>query len=193
MQQSQGSRGVMVRSSPSPKASMSQAARWMMRMNIWQSMTLQGRGTWVFGATMEDNPNLMPAECLILKDAWRASGRPAESTFYAIINKLQASNTKFTLRCVAEFVDGGDVMVEEERQYIHPPSSSGGGGKQKVAMHVSNHRKFVVDAEPNPHDPVLHRVVLATCGQSMVSYTSLAELLGAGGCAAEGPCLHLCS
>jgi len=160
---------------------------------IWQSTTLQGRGTWVFGATMDDNPNPMPSDCLILKNAWRASGRLPESTLYAIISKLQASNSKFTLRCVAEFVDGGDVMVEEERQHTDSPSPSGGGGKQRVALHVSTHRKFVDDAETNPHDPVLHRVVLATRGRSMVSYTSLEELLKAGECAAEGSCLLLCS
>ena len=153
---------------------------------IWQSTTLQGRGTWVFGATVDDNPNPMPAECLILKNAWRASGRLPESTLYAIINKLPADDSRFTLRCVAEFVDGGDVMVEEEPQGPQHLSSSNHGERQRVAMHVSSHRSFVVDAKLNSHDPVLHRVVLATRGRSMVSYTSLIELLSAGECAAEG-------
>ena len=160
---------------------------------IWQSTTLQGRGTWVFGATVDDNPNPMPTECLILKNAWRASGRLPESTLYSIINKLPSDNSKFTLRCVAEFVDGGDVMVDGELQQPHHLPSSSLGEQQKVAMHVSSHRKFVVDAKLNSHDPVLHRVVLATRGRSMVSYTSLVELLSAGECAAEGtppfPCL----
>ena len=153
---------------------------------IWQSTTLQGRGTWVFGATVEDNPNPMPTECLVLKNAWRASGRLPESTLYAIINKLPAGNSMFTLRCVAEFVDGGDVMVEEELQQPHHPSSSSFREQQRVAMHVSSHRRFVVDAKLNSHDPVLHRVILATRGRSLVSYTSLVELLSAGECAAEG-------
>ena len=149
---------------------------------IWQSTTLQGRGTWVLGATVDDNPNPMPAECLVLKNAWRASGRLPESALYLIINKLPAGNSMFTLRCVAEFVDGGDVMVEEEIQL--PLRSC--GEQQRVAMHVSSHRRFVVDARLNSPDPVLHRVVLATRGRSMVSYTSLVELLSAGECAAEG-------
>jgi hypothetical protein len=153
---------------------------------IWQSMTLQGRGTWVFGATMDDDPNPVPTECLILKNSWRASGRPLESTLYATISKLQAGNSALTLRCIAEFVDGGDVTVGEEPQHTHLASSSKGGEKNRVAMRVSSHRRFVVDAELNPHDPVLHRVVLATRGRSMVSYTSLVELLSAGECAAEG-------
>ena len=153
---------------------------------IWQSTTLQGRGTWVFGATADDNPNPLPTECLILKNAWRASGRLPESMLYAIINKLEANNGMLTLRCVAEFVEGGDVMVGEACQHTHTHSSSKGGGKQRVAMRVSGHRGFVVDAELNPHDPVLHRLVLATRGRSMVSYTSLIELLSAGECAAEG-------
>ena len=160
---------------------------------IWQSTTLQGRGTWVFGATVDDNPNPVPNECFVLKNAWRASGRLPESTLYSIINKLQTGNSMFTLRCVAEFVDGGDVMVEEEFQHSQQPSSSSRMEQQRVAVRVSSHRRFVVDAKLNPHDPVLHRVVLATRGRSMVSYTSLVELLSAGECAAEGmpscPCL----
>ena len=153
---------------------------------IWQSTTLQGRGTWVFGATVDDNPNPMPTECLILKNAWRASGRLPESTLYAIVNKLPADNSMFSLRCVAEFVDGGDVMVEEDFQQPHHLSSSKLGDRQRVSMHVSSHRRFVVDAKLNPHDPVLHRVILATRGRSLVSYASLVELLSAGECAAEG-------
>ena len=153
---------------------------------IWQSTTLQGRGTWVFGATVDDSPNPTPTDCHILKNAWRAPGRLPESVLYAIINKLQASNGMLTLRCVAEFIEGGDVMVEEVRQHTHTPSSSKDMEKQRVAMRVSGHRGFVVDAELNPHDPVLHRLVLATRGRSMVSYTSLVELLRAGECAAEG-------
>ena len=153
---------------------------------IWQSTTLQGRGTWVLGATVDDNPNPIPTECFILKNAWRASGRLPESTLYAIINKLPADNSTFTLRCVVEFVDGGDVMVEEDLQQSHHPSSSNSGGQQRVAMHVSSHRKFVAGAKLNSHDPVLHRVVLATRGRSLVSYASLVELLSAGECAAGG-------
>jgi hypothetical protein len=154
---------------------------------IWQSTTLQGRGTWVFGVTVDDKPNPMPTECLILKNAWRASGRLPESTLYAIINNIQADDSAFTLRCVAEFVEGGDVTVEGERQHIPSSSSSlKGGVNHRVAMHVSAHRRFVVDAELNPHDPVLHRVVLATRGRSMISYTSLVQLLSAGECATEG-------
>src|SRR5258706_3030944 len=53
-------------------------------------------------------------------------------------------------------------------------------------MRVSSHRGFVEGAESNPHDPTLHRVVLATRGKSMVSYTSFTELLSAAECAAEG-------
>jgi Fungal protein kinase len=159
---------------------------------IWQSTTLQGRGTWVFGATKGDNPHPKPDECLVLKNAWRASGRPPESTLYAILNKLQAGDGMFTLRCVAEFVAGGDVMIEEGVQYAHSASSANGNERQQVAMRVSTHRKFVDDAELNPHNPTLHRVVLATRGRSMISYTSLVELLSAAGCAAEGTSAILC-
>ncbi len=148
---------------------------------IWQSVTLQGRGTWVFGATKEDNPNPNPCECLVLKNAWRASGRLPESTLYGIINKLKERDNMPSLRCVAEFVDGGDVMIAENAQQGIPTTSN-----QQVAMRVSSHRRFVHDAESKPHNPTLHRVVLATRGKSMISYTSLVELLSAAECAAEG-------
>jgi hypothetical protein len=159
---------------------------------IWQSMTLQGRGTWVFGATVDDNPNPVPTDCLILKNAWRASGRLPESTLYSIINKLQAANSKFTLRCVAEFVDGGDVTFEEGLRHARSPFFSTGVEKQRVSMHVSTHRRFIIDAALNPHNPVVHRVVLATRGRSMISYTSIMELLSAGECATEGARSFLC-
>ena len=155
---------------------------------IWQSVTLQGRGTWVFGATKEDNPNPEPCDHLVLKNAWRASGRLPESTLYGIINRLQESDNMPTLRCVAEFVDGGDVMVEAE--ILQDPDSrseiKGDIANQQVPMRVSSHRRFVEGAESNSHNPTLHRVVLATRGKSMVSYTSLIELLSAAECAAEG-------
>jgi hypothetical protein len=156
---------------------------------IWQSVTLQGRGTWVFGATKEDNTNPKPYERLVLKNAWRASGRLPESTLYAIINKLQGGDNMPTLRCVAEFVDGGDVVIREKVLQDDPGTSSeikGSVVNQQVAMRVSSHRGFVEDADSNTHNPTLHRVVLATRGRSMVSYTSLVELLSAAECAAEG-------
>jgi hypothetical protein len=156
---------------------------------IWQSVTLQGRGTWVFGATKDDNANPKPDERLVLKNAWRASGRLPESTLYAIINKLQGGENMPTLRCVAEFVDGGDVTIGEEvRQGGSATSSKSKESvvNQRVAMRVSSHRRFVEDAESNPHNPTLHRVVLATRGKSMVSYKSFMELLSAAECAAEG-------
>jgi len=104
---------------------------------IWQSVTLQGRGTWVFGATKEDNPNPKPCECLVLKNAWRASGRLPESTLYGIINKLKERDNMPNLRCVAEFVDGGDVMIGGDAQQDIPTTSSditGGVANQRVAM-----------------------------------------------------------
>lgn len=156
---------------------------------IWQSTTLQGRGTWVFGVTKDDNPHPEPKQRLVLKNAWRASGRLPESTFYTIINKLQEADDMLTLRCVAEFVDGGDVMVENDKQHdssAGPYENEQTAIKKRVAMRISSHRTFVEDNQLNTHNPTLHRVVLATRGRSMVSYTSLVDLLSAAECAAEG-------
>jgi hypothetical protein len=156
---------------------------------IWQSTTLQGRGTWVFGVSKHDDPSPKPCERLILKSAWRVFGRLPESALYVIVNKLQAGDDVPSLRCVAEFVDGGDVMIREEIQQDTLATSSTDNqitANERVPMRVSSHRKFVKDAEPSSGDPTLHRVVLGTRGRSLVSYTSLVELLSAAKCAAEG-------
>ena len=156
---------------------------------IWQSTTLQGRGTWVFGATKEDNPNPKTCDRLVLKNAWRTPERLPESMLYAIINKLQEGDNVPTLRCVAEFVDGGDVMIREDDlldSHTTPSEIKGGVVNHQAPMRVSSHRRFVEGAESNPRNPTLHRVVLATRGKSMVSYTSFMELLSAAQCAAEG-------
>ena len=153
---------------------------------IWQSTTLQGRGTWVFGATRDDNPHPQSNERLILKNAWRASGGLPESTLYGIIKKLQEEDETLSLRCVAEFVDGGDVTVEEKDGSAAPLETGRTSTKKRVVMRISGHRTFVDDAQLSTHNPTLHRVVLATRGQSMVSYTSLEGLLSAAECAAEG-------
>ncbi len=153
---------------PRFKVEVGEKAYYTYGFPIWQSMTLQGRGTWVFEATKDGKPNSKPADRLILKNAWRASGRLPESTLYEIINKLQADAEMPSLHCVASSKGKSKITT------------------QQVAMRVSNHRKFVKDAESNPHNPTLHRVVLASRGRSMVTYTSLVELLNAAACAAEG-------
>ena len=94
-----------------------------------------------------------------------------------------------TLHCVAEFVDGSNVMIMEgDLLDDHATSSKVNGGvvNQQVLMQVSSHQKFVEGAELNPHNPTLHRVVLTTHGKGMVLYSSLIELLSAAKCAAEG-------
>ena len=96
-----------------------------------------------------------------------------------------------SLRCVAEFVDGGDVEIEEDGRDARPVSPSMGIEAQRVTTRVSTHRKFVDDAQLS-HDPILHRLVLATRGRSVVSYTSLVQLLSAAECAAEGTSATLC-
>ena len=155
---------------------------------IWQSVTLQGRGTWVFGATKEDNPNLKACNHLVLKNAWREFGHLPESTLYGIINRLQEGDDMLSLRCVAKFVNGRDVMVKAEiMQYPDICSEIKGDViNQRVLMRVSSHWKLVEGAESNPHNPPLHHVMLATCGKSMELYTSLIELLSAAECATEG-------
>ena len=175
-----------VKEYPRFKVEVGENAYYTYGFPIWQSTTLQGRGTWVFGVTKDDNPAPQPKERLVLKNAWRASGRLPESTLYAIIKKLQEADETLSLRCVAEFVDGGDVTVEGDSGSAAASEDEESPIKKHVAMQVSSHRGFVEDAQSSAHNPTLHRVVLATCGRSMVTYTSLVELLSAAECAAEG-------
>ena len=137
----------------------------------------------------EDNLNLKACDYLVLKNVWRASGCLPESTLYGIINKLQEGNNMPSLCCITEFIDGSDIMIEEDNlQDLHATSSEvkGAAINQQVVMQVSSHQRFVEGAELNPHNPTLHCVVLATHGKSMVSYTLFTELLSAAECAAEG-------
>ena len=77
----------------------------------------------------EDNPNLKACDRLMLKNAWRASGRLPESTLYGIINKLQEGDNMLSLRCVAEFVDGSNMMIREDNLLdSHATSSEVKGG-----------------------------------------------------------------
>ena len=86
--------------------------------------------------------------------------------------------------CSSDLVMIGKEVLQDA--LATSPEPKGSVVNQQVAMRVSNHRRFVEDAESNAHNPTLHRAVLATRGRSMVSYTSLVELLSAAECAAEG-------
>ena len=108
------------------------------------------------------------------------------------IKKRQAGDSTLNLRCIAEFVDGRDVTIKNEGQDAHPASSSKGKEAQRNIMRVCTHRKFVDDAELNPHDPILHCIVLVTHGQSLVTYTMLVGLLSAAECVAEGMIAVVC-
>ena len=85
-------------------------------------------------------------------------------------------------------MDGGDVAVEEGNSSAAALETNQTPIEKRVVMRISSHRAFVEDVQLNTHNPTLHRVVLATRGQSMVSYTSLVDLLSAAECAAEGTC-----
>ena len=66
------------------------------------STTIRRRGTWVFGVTVDDNPNPVPPGYLISKNALEGPGRLPVSTLYTIINEPQVDNDMFNLRTAAE-------------------------------------------------------------------------------------------
>jgi hypothetical protein len=123
---------------------------------LWQSTSLLGRGTLVFRAREHSEPN---APLWILKNAWREDGRLRESELYEL---MQQSDGPFkSPRALAEWVAGGDVPLH--------------GGR---AVTVQGHRAEF-GAKVIGNGATLHRLVLASRGKSLASYTKLKELLKA--------------
>jgi len=123
---------------------------------LWQSTSLLGRGTLVFRAREHCEPN---GPLGILKNAWREDGRLKESELYEL---MQTPGGAFQAPpSLAEWVAGGDV-----------PLHSG------QAVTIQGHRaQFGSNVIGN--GATLHRLVLASRGKSLGSYTKLKQLLRA--------------
>ena len=99
------------------------------------------------------------APTFILKNAWRACARLAESTVYKMIySAMDESTSGLTdLDGVAKFIAGGpNEMVK-----------------------VSSHRKGFGGAINENDDPVLHRLVLASRGHKLYESTTFSQLMRA--------------
>jgi len=100
----------------------------------------------------------------ILKNAWRACARLAESTVY----KMLCSATKESgshlsdLDGVAQFVEGGDIF--DPRQ-------------PKEVIKVSSHRIGFGKPINKEDDPVLHRLVLASHGRKLYEFVTFSQLM----------------
>jgi hypothetical protein len=134
---------------------------------LWQSTSLVGRGTFVCVVVLEDDPEQsgkIGAKSFILKNAWRASARLAESTVYKMLSSVAKDSTVdlTDLDGVALFVDGGDIFDPEQPNEV---------------IKVSSHRKGF-GKSVNQHDnPVLHRLVLASHGRKLYEFKTFSELM----------------
>jgi len=102
----------------------------------------------------------------LLKDAWRACTRLAESTVYRMIYSATKELTCHLtdLDGVAQFVDGGDISDPQVPNEVIKPSS---------------HRKGFGRPTNEGDDPVLHRLVLASHGRNLYEFANFSQLMRA--------------
>ena len=136
---------------------------------LWQSTNLIGRGTFVWVVVRAANAKPFgkgKSKTFILKNAWRACARLAESTIYRILySETKQSTSHLTdLDGIAQFVQGGDM--DDPR---HPND----------VIKMSSHRKGFGKQINENDDPVLHRLVLASHGRKLYEFATFSELMRA--------------
>jgi hypothetical protein len=136
---------------------------------LWQSTGLVGRGTFVCEVVLEvdgEQSGKGRARTFILKNAWRACARLAESTVYKMIYSATEESTSglTNLDGVAKFVDGGDIYDPQQPNEM---------------VKVSSHRKGFGGPINENDDPVLHRLVLASRGRKLNEFTTFSQLMRA--------------
>ena len=134
---------------------------------LWQSTSLVGRGTFVWVVELEagaEESGKGKTKSFILKNAWRASARLAESTIYKMIWSAPEELTSHLtdLDGVARFVEGGDVFDPQQPNGM---------------IKVSSHRKGFGNPVNEADDPVLHRLVLASHGRKLYEFANFSELM----------------
>jgi len=138
---------------------------------LWQSTGLVGRGTFVCLAKLEGDKD----KTYILKNAWRACARLAESTVYKMIYSAAEESTSglTSLDGVAKFVDGGDIYDPQQPNEV---------------VKVSSHRKGFGGPINENDNPVLHRLVLASRGRKLYEFTTFSQLMRAAKKMNSGTC-----
>ena len=123
---------------------------------LWQSTSLLGRGTLVFRARKHSDPD---APLWILKHGWREDGRLKESGLYELMRK--SGGPFASPQSLAEWVAGGDVPLHSGR-----------------AVTIEGHRALF-GSKVFENGATVHRLILATRGKSLGSYTRFKQLLRA--------------
>ena len=136
---------------------------------LWQSTGLVGRGTLVCGVVLQvdgEQSGKGRAKTFILKNAWRAYARLAESTVHKMLYSAMHEPTSglTNLDGVAKFLEGGDIYDPEQPNEM---------------VKVSSHRKGFGEPINENDDPVLHRLVLASRGRKLNEFTTFSQLMRA--------------
>ena len=134
---------------------------------LWQSSSLVGRGTFVWVAVLEtdaEESGKGSVKTFILKNAWRAHARLAESTVYKMLSSATTESTSSltNLDGVAQFVEGGDIYDPQQPNEV---------------VKVSSHRKGFGQPIDENDDPVLHRLVLASHGRKLYEFETFTQLM----------------
>ena len=134
---------------------------------LWQCSSLVGQGTFVWVAVLEvggEESSKGSVKTFILKNAWRAHARLAESTVYKMLYSATTESTSSltNLDGVAQFVEGGDIYDPQQ---------------PLEAVKVSSHRKGFGKPVDKNDDPVLHRLVLASHGRKLYEFDTFSQLM----------------
>ena len=136
---------------------------------LWQSTSLVGRGTFVWVVVLQADTEQSgegKGKTFILKNAWRACARFAESTIYKMLNSATKESTSHLtdLDGIARFAGGGDIYDPQQPNEV---------------IKMSSHRKGFGKPINENDDPVLHRLVLASHGRKLYEFTTFSELIRA--------------
>ena len=135
---------------------------------LWQSTSLVGRGT-LFGLlSLRLTPSNLACKgkfkAFILKNAWRACARFAESTVYKMLWSAPEELTSHLtdLDGVAQFVEAGDMFDPQQPNEV---------------IKVSNPSKGFGEPVDEADDLVLHWLVLASHGRKLYELENFSQFM----------------
>ncbi|KAI0667479.1 hypothetical protein C8Q78DRAFT_981882 [Trametes maxima] len=119
---------------------------------IWSSLSLFGRGTFVWYVREVSAAGELVGPVMILKSAWRSSQRDPESFIYQSVRGSHPG--------LAKYVVGADVVPFP-------------GSSEKVTTHFLRDRPL----KPDDKTKILHRIVIGTTGRPIWMYETEEQLL----------------
>ncbi|THH03603.1 hypothetical protein EW146_g10385 [Bondarzewia mesenterica] len=140
---------------------------------MWSSLSLLGRGTVIWRVKAYTDASLSKTE-MILKTTWRSSKRDPESAIYQTVKGMSGG--------LARFLVGGDV--KDRRPDLRVSRVRRQDPREDAVITVRSLRGDAVDAFVET--PVLHRLIIATVGRPLWTYTSDLEFVRGMRAALEG-------